>query len=79
MLSQRGLQTIAIHILPNISRSKNNQAMKFGQSVEYNRNIFLQKSNKMWQRNYFKTFFQRVKMEHIFIQLVFIACKVKGY
>ena len=39
-------QTIKIHVLPNISRSKgNNQAMKFGQLIEYNtRNIFLEKS-----------------------------------
>ena len=37
-----GKQTIAIHILPNISRSKGNQAMKFGRLIEYNtRNIFL--------------------------------------
>ena len=41
MTSQPGLQTIAIHILPNISQSKGNQTMKFGQSIEYNkRNIF---------------------------------------
>ena len=31
MTSQPGLQTIAIHILPNISQSKGNQTMKFGQ------------------------------------------------
>ena len=44
MTSQPGLQTIAIHILPNISQSKGNQAMKFGQFIEYTiRNCFLQK------------------------------------
>ena len=44
MTSQPGLQTIAMHILPNISQSKGNQTMKFGQFIEYNkRNIFLQK------------------------------------
>ena len=33
-----------MHILPNILRSKGNQAMKFGQLIEYNvRNIFVQK------------------------------------
>ena len=33
------------HILPNISRSKDNQTMKFGQLIEYDKmNIFLQKS-----------------------------------
>ena len=44
MTSQPGLQTIAIHILPNISQIKGNQTMKFGQLIEYKkRNIFLQK------------------------------------
>ena len=44
MTLQPGSQTIAIHILPNISQSKDNQTMKFGQLIEYNnRNIFLQK------------------------------------
>ena len=42
MTSQPGLQTIAIHVLPNMSQSKDNQTMKFGQLIEYNkRNIFL--------------------------------------
>ena len=36
---------IAIHILPNISRSKSNQTMKIVPLTEYNiRNIFLEKS-----------------------------------
>ena len=43
MTSQPGWQTIAIYILPNISRSKPNQAMKFGQLIEhYMRNIFVE-------------------------------------
>ena len=47
MASQAGYQTIATHILPNISRSKSNQAMKFGQLIEHNmRNIFVEKSYK---------------------------------
>ena len=45
MTSQTGKQTIAINILPDISKSKGNQIMEFGLLVEYNvRNIFLQKS-----------------------------------
>ena len=45
IMSQPGEQTIAIHILPNISKSKGSQAMKFGQLIEYNmRNIFVKKS-----------------------------------
>ena len=43
MTSQLGKQTIAIHILPNVLRSKGNQTMKFGQLLKYNmRNIFLE-------------------------------------
>ena len=38
-------QSILKHILPNISRSKGNQTIKFGQLIEYKiRNIFLEKS-----------------------------------
>ena len=41
MTSQTVTQTIAIDILPNISKSKDN-ATKFGQLIVYNlRNIFL--------------------------------------
>ena len=44
MTSQRRYQRIAIHILPNILRSKGNQTMKLGQLIEYNkRKDFLQK------------------------------------
>ena len=51
MTSQPCLQTIAINILPNISQSKGNQTMKFGQLIEYNkRNIFLQKLCRKWGR-----------------------------
>ena len=45
MTSQPVKQTITLHILINISASKGNQAMKFGQLIERNmRNIFLEKS-----------------------------------
>ena len=38
-------QIITIHILPNISRSRGNQGMKFCQLIEHNiRNIFFEKS-----------------------------------
>ena len=44
MTSQRGQQTITRHILPNILRSKDNQAMKLAQLTEYiMRNIWLPK------------------------------------
>ena len=41
MTSQSGQQIIKIHILPNISRNKDNQVMKFSQLIEYNKiNVF---------------------------------------
>ena len=44
MTLQPGLQAIAIHILANVSQSKGNQTMKFGQLIEYNKiNTFRQK------------------------------------
>ena len=40
---------IPVHMLTNISTSKNNQTMKLGQLIEYNiRNIFLNKSCTKW-------------------------------
>ena len=42
MTLQNGKRKIPIHILPNISRSKGNQTMKFCQLIKYNtRKIFL--------------------------------------
>ena len=43
MTSQAGKQTIAVHKLANVLRSKGNQTLKFGQLIEYNmRNILLE-------------------------------------
>ena len=45
MTLQPGKETIAIHILPNIFRSKGNKANKFGQLIGYTmRNNFIAKS-----------------------------------
>ena len=42
MTSQPGKQANPINILPNISRSKANQRMKFGQLLDYNmKDIFV--------------------------------------
>ena len=59
MTSQPGLQTTAIHILPDISQSKGNQTMKFDQLIEYNKrnqqmniHVIIQvKKNTRVQRN----------------------------
>ena len=46
MTSQPGEQIIVIHMLPNISRSKDNETMKFAHLIDCNiRNIFLEKSS----------------------------------
>ena len=45
MTSQPRKQTMAIHILPNISRIKGNLIIKFGQLIKYDmRNTFLEKT-----------------------------------
>ena len=44
MTSQPDKERIVIHLLPNILRNKDNQAMIYGQQREYNmKNIFLEK------------------------------------
>ena len=43
MTPQPGQQAIVIHILSNISRSKGNQTMKFGQLIEYEKHFFSRK------------------------------------
>ena len=45
MTFKPGKQTIAIHILCNISRSKGRQAMKFSQLIECNAKIFFFKNH----------------------------------
>ena len=45
MTSQHGKQTLAIHILSNISISKGNQTMKFGQLVDMTWEIIFLKSD----------------------------------
>ena len=51
IMRQPDLQTTVIHILPNISHSKDNKTVKFGQLTEYNKeNIFLQTLCEKWGR-----------------------------
>ena len=53
-----------MHILPNISRNKDNQAMKIGQLIEYNMtNIFFEKSyTKCAGENIPRPLFQKSKL-----------------
>ena len=58
MTSQTGEKTITVPILPNISRTKDNQTMIFGQLTGCNeRNIFLQKSCRKSDRETSSRFF----------------------
>ena len=53
-----------MHIFTNISRSKDNPAMKFGQLIEYNtRNIFHEKSYTKYGRETIpRPFFKKSKL-----------------
>ena len=47
MTSQPGKEAVAIYTLPNISRTKGNQIMRYGRLIECNmRNNFLEKYTK---------------------------------
>ena len=47
MTSQTGQQAITIHMVPNISKSKDTQAMQFSQLIKYSgRNIFFKINNQ---------------------------------
>ena len=75
MTSQAGKQTIAMHILPNISRSKGNQAMKFGKLIEYNmRNIFVEKSYTRCAGETIPRHLSQKSKLSIFKQFVSIVC-----
>ena len=71
MTSQAGKQTISVCILPKISRSKDNQTMKFGQIIEYNmKTNFLKKSyTKCGGETILRHFSKNVKIEHISVSI----------
>ena len=58
----RLLSQIAIHILPNISRSKGNQAIKFGQLIEA---FSLKNCTQNGMENLFQHSFEKTKIQHI--------------
>ena len=68
MMSQAGKQIIMMLTLPNISRSKGNQTMKF---IEYNmRNIFHEKSYTKCGPGTDLSTFKKIKIEHILVSPV---------
>ena len=88
MTSQPGQQTIVIHILVNILRSKGSQTMKFAQLISSNmRNTLLSRSyTKCGGEASPRLFSEKLKLNisliqqsKSFIQFVFIVCQVEGY
>ena len=72
MTSQPGKQTIAIRILLNTSRSKDNHAIKFGQLIEYNMgNNFLKKHTQNVVGKLFPDPLLKIKIEHILLFLLY--------
>ena len=57
-----------MYILPNISRSEDNQTMKFGQLIGYNvmKNIFGEKLYTKFRRETIPKTLKKVKIENIF-------------
>ena len=66
MASQIEHQITIIHIFSNVSRSKCNQTMKFGQLRGYNRrNIFLKTHTQNGAEKLVPDPFIKIKIEHI--------------
>ena len=78
MTSQPGYQTIIIHIFSDISRSKGNQTMKFGQLIECNMiNIFLEKScTKYGGETSPRPFSEKLKMRISLAQWSKVLCSL---
>ena len=88
MTSHSGIQTIIIHILSNISRSKSNQTIKFGQLIDYNmRNIFTKKwYTKFGGETSLKPFSVKLKLSisldqqsKVSYSLFLLHAKLRGY
>ena len=86
--SQPGSQTVAMHILINISRSKSNQTIKYGKLIEYNmRNNFLEKSyTKCGGETILSPFSKKSKFSisvnqwsKVLCNLFFFVCPVEDY
>ena len=68
-MSQTEKQIITIHLLPNISRSKDNQTIKFGQLIEYNmRTVFLKNHvQNMLEKLVADPFIKNQNLAHLWI------------
>ena len=62
MKSQPGKQTNTVHILPIISRSKGNEAIKFRLLIKYNMKNIFKAIRKIWRINYSQPFSKKSKL-----------------
>ena len=64
MASQPGKQVIAMHILPNISKSNENQTMKFRQLIKYSmRKSFLKNDTRnVIEKHFPRPFSKKLKL-----------------
>ena len=75
MTSQSGKQIIVVHILPNTSRRKCNQKIKFGQLIWYKiRKILLQKSFTKYGGETIPRSFSKKSKLSICLEKFYIAC-----
>ena len=75
---------MAIHVLPHISRSKDNQAMKFDQFIEHNmRKIYQEKSHTNYRRETIFRLLSKIwNLAYLWtnsLKFIFIVCQVEGY
>ena len=77
MTPQPGKQTIAVHILPSISRSKGNQTMTWDTFFLKNQRESV--VEKLFQDPFLKYQNRPYLWIKSFIQFVFIVCQVEGY
>ena len=68
MTSQPGLETIPIHILLNVSQSKNNQTIKFGQLIKHD-NPISTKLQHYFSSSLVQTTEERNSMQQNFVSL----------
>ena len=71
MTSQTGKQIFTICTMPDISRSKINQVIKFGQLIEYNvKNTFFKSCSKWGMKTTSKHFFVFLKKFYVTLKQV---------
>ena len=84
MSSQTGLQIIITHILPNISRSKVDKTMKFGQLIEYNIFFLRNHTQNLMEKLLPDPFIKDQNYAYLWInslkchKFVFIVCPSQG-